>query len=395
MIFKGYLAREFLRFTFMITLFFSGLYSVIDFLEKNSRYFPKYNASGAIILEYYLLQMPKLVVELLPFATLFGAIITLWLFSRSGEIAAARTSGASIVAIGAPLFASGIILAALSFALSEGLVPKAQTRLRYIETVKIERSRLSRMFLESHWIRSGEAVMHFESYDRIRGVLRDPTLYIFDGPNALKSVSRSSRAYFDPRSESWILQDAIETSFHYSDAGREITSVDPVPKSKGGALATQGQEGGQSHRGPHLASRFIQVLDSRLTAEPPRILSANVGSTDLGFLELLKLMRESEQAGISAQKRLIDLYQKVSLPLANVLFIFLAMPFCIRHERQTDTYAGIFVALALALVYWAGNFALRTLAQNGHVPPVFAAFAMSGLLLLFGLWQLRTLTHRI
>jgi lipopolysaccharide export LptBFGC system permease protein LptF len=250
------------------------------------------------------------------------------------------------------------------------------------------------MFLESHWIRSGEAVMHFESYDRIRGVLREPTLYIFDGPNALKSVSRSSRAYFDPRSESWVLQDAIETSFHSGAAG-ELLLRDRAPRSKNEPLATQWQDKGQSHRGPHLATRFIRVLDSRLTAEPPRILSANVGSTDLGFLELLKLMRESEQAGISAQKRLIDLYQKVSLPLANVLFIFLAMPFCIRHERQTDTYAGIFVALALALVYWAGNFALRTLAQNGHVPPVLAAFAMSGLLLFFGLWQLRTLTHRI
>jgi lipopolysaccharide export system permease protein len=386
MIFQTYLVREFVRYTFLIIVFFSLLYSFLDFLEKNARYFPKHNTPGSVILEYYLLQMPKMVVELLPFAVLFGGIITLWLFARSGEIAAVRAAGASIGAICAPLFVAGGLLAFASFAVAEFALPKVQTRLRYVETVKIERSRLSRMFLDSHWIRSGEVVLHFESYDRIRGILRNTTLYTFADASSLSSVARSSRAYFDPRSESWVLQNAIQTVF---PSGVGLSSGMSSNVKMGVPL------GNESWSTKELRLRYLPTLDTRLTAEPPRILSANVGTADLGFVELLQLMRESEQAGISAHKRLIDLYQKLSLPLANVLFIFLAVPFCIRHERQADTYAGVFVALGLALVFWAGNFALRSLAQSGLVPPLVAAFSMSLLLLAFGSWQLRQLNSRI
>jgi lipopolysaccharide export system permease protein len=380
MIFQTYLVREFLRFTGLIISFFSVMYSVIDFLEKNARYFPKHNASGRVILEYYLLQLPKMTVELLPFATLFGAIITLWMFSRSGEISAARASGASVAAIGSPLFITGFGLSVCSFLMSEFVVPVAQSRLRYVETVKIEGSKQSRMFLESNWIRSGATVLHFLSYDRIRGVLRSPTLYMLSSANELRWVAQSARASFDSRTESWVLQDAVVTRF---DA---VLSSAPVARSEGLGLGAAG---------PRLSLEYVPSLDSRLAAEPPRILSAEVGPNELSFFELLGLIRESQNAGISAQKRMVDLYQKLSMPLANVLFIFLALPFAMRQERQSETYTGILLALCFSLFYWAGNFSLRTLSQGGVLPPFVAAFSMSMLLLIFGIIQVRRLNRSI
>lgn len=380
MIFQTYLVREFLRFTGLIISFFSVMYSIIDFLEKNARYFPKHNTHGRVILEYYLLQLPKMTVELLPFATLFGAIITLWLFSRSGEIAAARASGASVAAVGLPLFLTGFGLSVCSFVVSEFIVPAAQTRLRYVESVKIEGSKQSRMFLESNWIRSGATVLHFASYDRIRGILRRPTLYLLSSANELRWVAQSARASFDARTESWVLQDAVVT--HFEGANSPSSAARPSGS-------------GQSAAGPWLRLEFLPALDSRLAAEPPRILSAEVGPNELGFFELLGLIRESQNAGISAQKRLVDLYQKISMPLANTLFIFLALPFAMRQERQSETYTGILLALCFSLFYWAGNFSLRTLSQGGVLPPFLAAFSMSILLLIFGIVQVRRLNRSI
>lgn len=364
MIFFRYVAQEFLKFVTMIVFFFSAIYCVIDFLEKNARYFPRHNASASVIFEYYVVQLPKMFVDLLPFAVLFAAIITFWSLSRSGEIAAARCSGASVFHVSLPVLLSGTVLSLLSFGLSEWIVPPAQQRLRVIETVKIEKSELSRMFLESHWIRSDDRMLHFQKYDRVTGALVQPTLYEFADWSTLSAVIRSSFARFDDKSQSWVLRDALRTVFPVTGLGSLSSSVHPF-------------------------------FDSGIAAEPPRILSAGIQPTELGFFELLALIRESEEAGISAEKRLIDLYQKLSLPLACFLFAFLALPFVVRRERQAENYAGVVVALGLALLYWAGNFAMRSLAQSELIPPFLGAFSMSLLLLIFGLFQLRRLNSGI
>ncbi len=364
MILFWYLAREFLRFVLLIVTFFSAMYCVIDFLEKNARYFPRHDTQGAVILEYYLVQLPKMFVDLLPFAVLFAGIISLWMLSRSGEIAAARASGASVVAVALPLFVSGSLLSLLSFALSEWVVPPAQQRLRLVETVKIQKSELGRMFLKSNWIKHDSKILHFEKYDRVTGNLLLPSLYTAGDRGNLKGVVKSRLAFFDEASESWVLRDAVETRF------------DPAR--------------------PERISTFVHAtFDSEIAAEPPRILSSGIQPTELGFFELAGLIREAEEAGISAQKRLVDLYQKISMPLSNFLFVFLALPFAMRRERQAETYTGVIVSLALALIFWICSFGMRNLAQSELIHPLPAAFLMPLLLLGFGLFQLRRLNQGI
>jgi LPS export ABC transporter permease LptG len=364
MTFQAYMTREFIRFVVIILSFFSLMYCLIDFLERNARYFPKYNTPGSVIIEYYCLQMPKMFVDLLPFATLFSAIITLWLFSRSGEIAAARSSGASVFTISAPLFAAGAILSILSFTISELVVPSAQTKLRIVETVKIEKSKLNGMFFDSKWIRSGNGVLHFKGYDRIRGLLKEPILYTFTNSSELSSVVRSENAGFDAHSKSWILENAFATKF------------DTKTPEK-------------------LETQFYERYDSRIEADPPRMISSGIQPMELGFFELRELIQESEKAGISAQKRVVDLYQKLSQPLASFLFIFLSLPFAMRRERQAESYAGIIVSLLLAMVFWVGNFSLRSFAQSEILAPWFAAAFMPVALLAFGIFQLKRLNVSI
>jgi hypothetical protein len=53
MIVAKYLLKEFIRLYAGICSTFLFIYCVIDFLEKNTRYFPKYSASWAVIFEYY------------------------------------------------------------------------------------------------------------------------------------------------------------------------------------------------------------------------------------------------------------------------------------------------------------------------------------------------------
>jgi lipopolysaccharide export LptBFGC system permease protein LptF len=86
----------------LIILFFVTVYCIVDFLEKNTRYFPKYKASTQHIFEYYFVQTPKIISDLLPFSSLFASIATFWIFAKSNEITALRASGASLKRIVLP-----------------------------------------------------------------------------------------------------------------------------------------------------------------------------------------------------------------------------------------------------------------------------------------------------
>jgi lipopolysaccharide export LptBFGC system permease protein LptF len=49
----------------------------------------------------------------------------------------------------------------------------------------------------------------------------------------------------------------------------------------------------------------------------------------------------------------------------------------LRRERQADTYVSIVVCLVAAIVYWVGNASMKTMAQNGLLNPVVAAWLVN------------------
>lgn len=344
MIFARYISREFLKLNAFIIMFFLGMFCLIDFLEQNTRYFPKYKASGSAILEFYLTQLPKMFVELLPFSTMFAALITLWVFARSGEVAALRAAGQSVFRICAPLIALAVFFTAASFLLAELVVPRAILHKRKVETVKIEKQPLEKIFLESNWVKGGTAILHFQSLNQIRKALEGVEYFQFRNPSDIKEFVYAPHAVFDASKGVWVLENAVVNVF-----------------SAPGKLA---------------GTRFAASYPTTVSSQPPRLLRDKVTSDQVSYWELKSLIAQSTAAGGAISEREVDLYQKVSRPFANLLFVFFALPFALRRERQADTYIGIVLCLAAAILYWVGNMSLRSLAQNSVIHPLFAAWTM-------------------
>jgi lipopolysaccharide export system permease protein len=280
-----------------------------------------------------------------PFTVLFAAILTLWIFARNGEIAAMRASGCSVVRISTPLLVAGFVLSIGAFLVGEFVVPKSQMMLRYVETVKIKKKEYDPMFLESKWVRGTGSILHFERFDPMSRVLYNPQYYVFANVSQVKTFAYANRAVFDEKTWGWKLEDAVITSF------RENGSVERVSVEA--------------------------ILPTTVTSEPPRILREGITSHQLSYRELRDLIRLSRRSGGNLADREVDLHQKLSLPFANLLFVFLALPFALRRERQADTYVSIVVCLVAAIVYWVGNASMKTMAQNGLLNPVVAAWLVN------------------
>jgi lipopolysaccharide export system permease protein len=121
------------------------------------------------------------------------------------------------------------------------------------------------------------------------------------------------------------------------------------------------------------------------------LLGEGVTSDQIGFFELRELIDEARQGGGALKNLEVELFQKLSLPLANFIFVFFALPFALRRERQTDTYWGVLMCLGAAILYWIGNLVMRNLGVNGVVPPALAAWLVTLVLLGGCLWVVRKL----
>jgi len=342
MIFSKYLLKEFLKLYIGICTSFLAIYCVIDFLEKNTRYFPKYGATWDTIFEFYFVQLPKMYVNISPFAVMFSGIITAWIFARSGEISALRAAGQSVVKICRPLLWISIVISVFVFAVSEFVVPGAMLRLQKVEKVKIEKSQLSQMFLESHWVRGTNSILHFKKLDQLERALVLPEYIIMNSSHEVGAIVNARKAVFNSKQAVWELVDSRVSQF-----------------GQAGELLSVAQQ-----------SRYF----TNVSSQPPKLLREGVSSDFVSFRELRRVLVESRSTGGPMAIREVDLYQKLSSPFANFLFAFFALPFALRRERQADTYIGIVVSLLAAAMYWGGAASLRTMALSGAVSSHLAAW---------------------
>jgi lipopolysaccharide export system permease protein len=231
-------------------------------------------------------------------------------------------------------------------------------RFKVVETVKIEKQNLDGVLFEGNWIRGPNAHMKFEApsllapasaNDRKSSRVSKVEYFQFSKQNSeLSSIVRAEEAYYDDAKKLWVLARGVETQFTWENSLR-------VGKN----------------------TRFKE-RETEIRSQPPKLIREGVGSDHLSFWTLRDLLKKS--TGGAVLSREVDLYQKLSSPMACFFFVFFALPFCLRHERQADTYVGIVWCLVAAIVYWIGNFSLRSLAQNGVISPLIAAAAVPLLL---------------
>lgn len=359
MVIWRYLAREFLKFVTLIIGSFVVIFCVVDFFDKNARYFPKYNASTRHILEFYATQIPKLVVDVMPFGVMLGAMLTFWVFSRSGEVSALRASGASILRISSPLIGLGFVFTLLSFVLAETVVPISSLHQRYVEYVKIEKTPPDMIFHESNWVRGDGSILHFQKIDQVHQALDEPEFFLLGSPGVMREIVNAQKAFFDATQNRWRLDNARVTIF--------------------------------DTRGRWVKTQLRPFYFTNVFSQPPRLLKEGVTADQVSYRELRGLIGQSEQAGGAILAREVELYQKLSMPFANLIFVFLAMRFALRKERQADTYVGIALLLVISIVYHISNASMRNLAQAGWVNPMIAAWATNAVFAVISFFNVRNL----
>ena len=140
-----YVLRYFLQAYFYCIAGFISIWFIFD-ISDNISTFLEERISRALIVKYYLTQVPQILVMLLPVALLLALLFVLGRMSRSNEIVSMLTAGVSVPRIIAPLLAAGLLTTAGSTALNYSLAPHAEfARKKLLEDTESRRPQLGLM----------------------------------------------------------------------------------------------------------------------------------------------------------------------------------------------------------------------------------------------------------
>ena len=122
-----YILRQFLTpFAYCFTGFII-IWLIIDLSDNGPDFFDA-KASLLTVFRYYTVQIPQVVVMILPITLLLSLLYSLSKMSKSNEIISMISAGQSLRSILSPLFLSGIYLSLISLALNYEWAPEAQGR---------------------------------------------------------------------------------------------------------------------------------------------------------------------------------------------------------------------------------------------------------------------------
>jgi lipopolysaccharide export system permease protein len=302
------------------------------------------------LMSYVFLSQPRKLYEIFPVAVLIGTLLGLSTLALNSELIAMRAAGVSKMRIIGAAMKTGALLVALAVAVGEYVVPVAETR---AQTGRAEAlaTGLSKGD-EGLWLRDGDAFVN------IGEILPDNSLrrvHIYDmtANYELREHTYAERASY--KNGRWRLEGVSA-----SEIGLE-----------------------------HIETQRVQEMDWRAGLTPEVAALFTIRPEALSITQLYAYKRHLESNNLDASRYVLVFWQKLLMPLATAVMIFLAVPFVFRSVRGGGLAQRIFIGILLGLVFVVVHRTLGHFAVIYGAPPFLAASAPLLLFLALSWWMTR------
>lgn len=345
-----YLAQGFLRIFVISLVCITLLYLVVDFFDRIS-IFVDSGASMGTIIRYFLYKAPASISRVIGFATLFSALFSLGMLTRTQEITAMRSNGISVQRIALPLLILSFFICVLTFFWNEALVPAFAHQAQTIFKTEIKNKQQQSLFGTADiWIRGEGSFINIDNFDRSTSTLRGITIFLLN--------------------RDWSLRGLMEIpSARWTDHGWEANEITEWLFSPDGKVAN------------HKATTAPPISE---TPEDLKLLARD--ADEFTFFDLQKQIFDMKSKGMDAAPYEVDLQVKLAFPLISLLMILIAIPFALRRQTSGSMAVSFGVAMLIGFGYWVLSAFCISLGHNGALPPWAAAWIPNSIFALIGLF---------
>ena len=308
-----YLMRNILTSVLIVMLVLLGLAALFEFIGQLDSTQGDYETPQALL--FAALRLPQLSFEMLPIASLIGALMGLGALANNSEIVVMRTAGLSVRRLAAMVALSGIVLMTITGLIGEFIGPP----LDYFARTMRDDARFQqddRDLGDAAWVKDGEVILHLE---RINTEFEFGSLYLFrfNEDNSLQSVARADNSGID-ESDRWVLENFRETRF---------------------------------------ADDSVQVVESSVAVESFNLDAEMLGVTLVkpislsgrGLKSYIDYLRRNE---LDSSRYEMELWSRISRTAAVAVMPVLALAFVFGSLRSAGSGGRLMIGVLIGLAYF-------------------------------------------
>lgn len=351
-----YLLRRFFLTFFVSIACFILIFDLVNVVENIGKYVESGAAASDIVL-YYIYFTPFIVVLTCPIATLLAAIFSIGLLAKTNELTAMKAAGISIYRIAVVLMTGGFVIAGGLWVFGEMVLPEANYLKNIIKTEKIERRKSESASVYRNQLFQGldGRIFQFGNYVSKSATGEDVLIQTFDG-RVLRQIITARR--FEWRDTVWLGTDvALKEIGDLDTATQPITSI--------------------THDSLHFPEfrekpGFFEDWFTRQDAY------------SMDYFKLKRFINVSRALGKDVKPQVVDLYNKMSFPLINVIIILIGVALA-SNPRRAGLGISFGLSMGISFVFFTMVKVAIEMGHNGIVSPVVAAWGTNIVFFILGL----------
>jgi lipopolysaccharide export system permease protein len=322
---SNYLMRTILVSTLLVLIVLLALAGLFEFIGQLENVEGGFGIPQALL--YAALRLPQLTFEMLPIATLIGALLGLGALANNSELVVMRTAGLSIPRLAAMVGISGVVLMVVTALIGEYIGPPLDYFARNMRNEARFEKENGNLGNEA-WVKDGPVMLNLE---RVNSEFEFGSIYMFrfNADRTLQSIARAENSGIDD-ADKWVLDNYRETRF----AGDGVQVVE--------------------------SSREVESFDVNsellgITLVKPVSLSAR------GLLSYIRYLKKNDMA---AERYETELWSRVATTITVVIMPVLALAFVFGSLRSAGSGSRLMIGVLVGLGYFLAS---ETLANSGQV----------------------------
>jgi lipopolysaccharide export system permease protein len=367
MLLDQYVAKKFLLNLFFSLTAFACIYVTVDLLEGLSEFIDR-NVSAVIVVSYYFYYLPYIIILSMPVAMLLAAMFSVGQLSKYNELTAMLAAGRSLHRILLPVFLIGFLISGLMLLFAEKVMPVANQRKMEIKQQYIERmpknlaTRLSNLYFQES---AQELSQSDSAFLQAAGA---PVRRIFIGyyDEAAKMAQKVSIQKYQGI---FIIERVDAAQMRWLESPNGENSAGRAGRWE----IIQGYRRGFDNGKETVTASFDTLVMPDLSFTPKMLTKVQKDPEEMSYGELQQFILEVARNGGNPKRWLVDLYLKISFPLANFIIVLFGAPLAAGRAR-TGGAVGVATSLVICFLYFGTVKTSQSMGQNGTLEPLLAAW---------------------
>ena len=336
---------------------FSAVFIGSGTLFRIAQYVTEYGASLASVAKIFVLSLPGVVIWTFPMSMLLSSLLTIGRLSGNSEITAMKSCGISFYRIAMPAIALGAVVSVFAIGFNEYVVPWSNEAYSNVLNYEIKGNLApqSKEHIIIKEIREGtiQRLIYARQYEADTNTMYGISMQAFEEGN-LSHVENAEYAKW--QNNQWTMYSGI---------------IYDVSK-------------GETHHTMHFNSQVLPINQS-----PNEIIRSQKKPEEMSMKELKAQIEIMRAQYVNTSKLEAELYQRVTIPMASLIFTLVAIPLGMQPNRNNSS-RGFVISIIIIFIYYSLMTMAGAIAQSGTVDPMLAVWLPNIIGLLAGCW----LMHR-